>query len=168
MDTFEWTNIILYLWGDCPVQNNRQCWCLWTISSNHNVPLNVKLCREFVFTWFCFWRLTSGLHKHLLCFQLGVSLRHKIVNIAIRGFPCESKKKISNKILPPVVIESGTAAIQVWCSPFWATLAFAYKSETLDPALLILTKSSKSGNQVVYEQNRTSTYHVISEREHQT
>ena len=82
--------------------------------------------------------------------------------------PLWKQKKISNKILPQVETESGTAAIQVWCSPFWATLAFAYKSATLDPALLILTKSSKPGNQVVYEHNRTSTYHVSSEREHQT
>ena len=57
-------------------------------------------------------------------------------------------------------------------SPFWTNLAFASKTETLgslyNNAPLILTKSSKSKNQVVYEQKfkdlLSSTCQISSER----
>ena len=62
--------------------------------------------------------------------------------------------------------------IQVQHSPFWTYLAFACKTETLgslyDHALLILTKSSKSKNQVVHEQKfkclPSSTCQISSKR----
>ena len=57
-------------------------------------------------------------------------------------------------------------------TPFWAKLAFACNSETLGSlyshALLILTKSSKSKNQVVHEQKFkdliSNTCQISSER----
>ena len=59
-------------------------------------------------------------------------------------------------MVPPVSIEPQDLWFQVQHSPFWANLAFAYKTETLGSlfshTLLILTKSSKSKNQVVHEQ----------------
>ena len=60
---------------------------------------------------------------------------------------------------------------QVQYSPFWANLAFTCETETLGSlyshALLILTKSSKSKNQVMHEQEfkdpLSSTCQVSSE-----
>ena len=56
-------------------------------------------------------------------------------------------------------VKKGTRAVlwfQVQHYPFWTNLAFACKTETLGSlyghALFILTKSSKSNNQVVHEQ----------------
>ena len=81
-------------------------------------------------------------------------------------------KKSSNKILPPVSIDSMDLLFQVQLSPFWTNLAFACKTETLgslyNHALSIQTKSSKSKNQVVHEQKfkdlLSSTCQVSSER----
>ena len=61
---------------------------------------------------------------------------------------------------------------QVQHSPFWDNLTFSCKTETLGSlyshALLILTKSSKSKNQVMHEQKfedpSSSTCHFRSER----
>ena len=65
-------------------------------------------------------------------------------------------KKSSNKMLPLVSIEPLILWFQVQHYPFWTNLAFACKTETLGSlyihALLILTKSSKPKNQVVYGQ----------------
>ena len=74
-------------------------------------------------------------------------------------------------MLPPVSIEPLDFWFQVQHSPFWTNLAFNCKSDTLGSlfshALLILTKSSKSKNQVVHEQefkDLSSTCHINSER----
>ena len=74
----------------------------------------------------------------------------KIGNIGIGSFTMWNKK------IQPLRIDQGSSAILVWCSLFWANLASVCNSETLSflysHALLILTKSSKSKNQVVHEQ----------------
>ena len=75
-------------------------------------------------------------------------------------------------MLPPVSLEHLNLWFQVQHSPFWANLAFACETETLGSlkshALLILTKPSKSKNQVVHEKKfkdlLTSTHHISSER----
>ena len=65
-------------------------------------------------------------------------------------------KKSRNKMLPPVRIEPGTSHSKSNTLLFCAYLAFACKTGTsgflYSHALLILTKSSKSNNQVVHEQ----------------
>ena len=81
-------------------------------------------------------------------------------------------KKSRNKMLPPVRIEPGTSHSKSNTLLFCAYLAFACKTGTLgflySHALLILTKSSKSNNQVVYEQGfkdpLSSTCQVSLER----
>ena len=79
----------------------------------------------------------------------------KLAILASETLVCENQN-FSNKMLSPMGIEPGTSAIQVWCSPFLANLAFACKFETLSSAyshaLSILTKPSSSKNQVVQEQ----------------
>ena len=78
-------------------------------------------------------------------------------------------------MLPPVNIEPRPLInlwFQVQHSPFWTNLAFACKTKTLGSlyshALLILTKSSKSKNQVVHEQKfkalLSSTRWISSEK----
>ena len=83
---------------------------------------------------------------------------HKNGNIGIRGLILW-KQKIEWKLLRSVGIEPGSMInlwFQVQHSPFWTKLTFACKTETLGSlyshALLILTESSKSKNQVVHEQ----------------
>ena len=78
-------------------------------------------------------------------------------NIGIRGL-ATWKQKIPQNV-PPVNIETGPLMnlwFQVHHSPFWTNLGSACKTETLGSlcsyALLILTKSSKSKNQVLHEQ----------------
>ena len=67
-------------------------------------------------------------------------------------------QKSSNKMLmlPPVGIEPRALRFQVQHAPSWATEAIACKAKTLSSlyshALLILTESSKSKNEVVHEQ----------------
>ena len=85
-------------------------------------------------------------------------------------------QNIGWKMLPPVGIELRPLIFSLWFqvkhSPFWTKLTFACKTETLGPlynhALLILTESSKSKNQVVHEQkfkdHLTSTYQASPER----
>ena len=84
-------------------------------------------------------------------------------------------KKSSNKMLAPVSIEPRPLIdfwFQVQHSPFCTNLTFACKTETsgslYSHALLILTKSSKSKNQMVHEQNfkdlLSSTCHISPER----
>ena len=67
-----------------------------------------------------------------------------------------TKKKNSNKILPPVSIEPLDLWSQFQYAPLYTNLAFACKTETLGSlyshALLIPTKSSKFKNQLVHEQ----------------
>ena len=77
-------------------------------------------------------------------------------------------------MLPPVRIEPGplvTLWFQVQHSPFWINLTFVCKTETLGSlysyALLILSESSKSKNQVVHKQkfkDLSSTSQVSEER----
>ena len=69
-------------------------------------------------------------------------------------------KNSSNKMLPLIRIEPGASDL-MYNTPFWANLAFARKTQTLgflnSHALLILTESSKSKNQVVHEETFENT-----------
>ena len=81
---------------------------------------------------------------------------HKNGNIAIRGYTTWKPKNIQWQMLG---IEPGPLInlwYQVQHSSFWTKLTFACNTETLGSlyshALLILTESSKSKNQVVHKQ----------------
>ena len=91
--------------------------------------------------------------------------------LALEALLCENKKfQLQN--VNPVSIETLDLWFHVQHFPFWASLAFACKSETSGSLrsrdLLVLTKSSKSKNQVVHEQNfkelLSSTWQISSER----
>ena len=75
--------------------------------------------------------------------------------LALEALQCENKKFQSQNV-NPLSIETLDLWFHVQHFPFWASLAFACKSETLcsfcSQDLLVLTKSSKSKNQVVHEQ----------------
>ena len=91
-------------------------------------------------------------------------------NIGIRGFISWKKNQLQNATL--VSIEPLDLWFQVQHAPLYTNLAFACKTETLSSlyshALLILTKSSKSKQQVVHEQKfkdlLSSTCQVSVER----
>ena len=77
-------------------------------------------------------------------------------NIGSRGFTIWKQKNPVKKVTPSWnrTQASHNLWFQVQHSPFWTKLTFAWKTETLGSlyshALLILTESSKSKNQVVY------------------
>ena len=77
-------------------------------------------------------------------------------NICIRSFKMGNQKIPVTKWYPPRENWTQDLWFQVQHSPFWVNLTFACKTETLgylhSHALLILTKSSKSKNQVMHEQ----------------
>ena len=83
-------------------------------------------------------------------------------NIGIRGF-ISWKQKNSVTL---VSIEPLDLWFQVQHAPLYTNLVFACKTETLSSlythALLILTESSKSKNQVVHEQKFTHFKHLLS------
>ena len=100
--------------------------------------------------WHCFSRCKLECMWWLWIFAW---VFHKPDNIGIRGFATHMKtKNYSSKMLPPVRIELRTSGVLIWWFPFWANLALLVSLRLYCHTLLILTKSSKSKNQVVYEQ----------------
>ena len=96
----------------------------------------------------CFIWIIQVFHKHTKLAMMPI--------FALDALLCENKK-CSNKLLPPVSIEPRPLInLQFQHSPIWTNLAFACRTDNLgilySYPLLILTKSSKSKNQVVHEQ----------------